>query len=93
MSKRIPIGTVVDARSDGSFLYMSHKGLLNLDNSIELEEAAAEDRSFIKVVEESPTSPSEKEKAAIKRGSDEYYREINGFISKYLRGRNPRSSR
>lgn len=45
MLKRI--GDVI-ANSDGSFNYLSHKGVLNLDNSFELEEAVRKDKSFLK---------------------------------------------
>jgi hypothetical protein len=34
-------------REDGSYLYMSHKGLLNLDNSVELKQEQDEDSSFL----------------------------------------------
>lgn len=42
------IGTIIDTRSDGSYVYLSHKGILNLDNIKELHEAQREDESFIK---------------------------------------------
>ena len=42
------IGDVIDARQDGSYIYMSHKGVLNLDNYAELEDARREDESFLK---------------------------------------------
>lgn len=41
---KTPIGTIIDSRPDGSYIYMSHKGVLNLDDRKELEEAKAEDR-------------------------------------------------
>lgn len=41
------IGTVIDARPDGSYVYMSSKGILNLDDWKELRAAEEEDRSFL----------------------------------------------
>lgn len=39
------IGDVVDARPDGSYIYMSCDGIKNLDNSVELQEAQREDNA------------------------------------------------
>ena len=80
-----PIGWT-HASSDGSFLYMSHKGLLCLDDRFDLEEAVLEDRSFLNGAPVVPTI-SLKDKAYIKKGSSP------SFINKYLEGRHPHSSR
>lgn len=32
-----PIGTVIDSRPDGSYIYMSYRGILNLDDRAELD--------------------------------------------------------
>jgi arginase family enzyme len=45
--KTVPIGTIIDARSDGSYIYMSHKGILNLDNHLDLKEAQEEDKKYL----------------------------------------------
>jgi hypothetical protein len=42
-----PIGTVIDQRSDGSYIYQSSVGIKNLDNSKELSNAINEDNSFL----------------------------------------------
>lgn len=42
-----PIGTVLQARADGSYIYLSHRGVLNLDNRKELIEARLEDESLL----------------------------------------------
>lgn len=42
MSKQT-IGTIIESRPDGSYIYMSHRGILNLDDWKELQEAEAED--------------------------------------------------
>lgn len=42
-----PIGTIIDHRPDGSFIYQSHKGILNLDNHHDLQEAINEDTCFL----------------------------------------------
>lgn len=44
------IGIIIESRSDGSFIYMSYKGILNLDNSKDLKEAQDEDNSFLNYV-------------------------------------------
>lgn len=41
------IGDIIESRSDGSFIYMSHKGCLNLDDDIDLKEAIEEDNTFL----------------------------------------------
>lgn len=41
------IGDIIENRSDGSFIYMSHKGCLNLDDDIDLKEAIEEDNTFL----------------------------------------------
>lgn len=41
------IGDIIDARADGSYIYMSWKGVLNLDNHKELLDAMEEDSSFL----------------------------------------------
>lgn len=46
MNKYI-IGEVIDARSDKSFIYQSSKGVLNLDDWRDLEEAEREDESLL----------------------------------------------
>jgi hypothetical protein len=46
------IGQIIDSRPDGSYIYMSHKGILNLDDWKDLESAKSDDKSF------SLTSPS-----------------------------------
>jgi hypothetical protein len=43
----VSIDTIIDARPDGSFIYMSHKGVLNLDDYRELVEEQKETKSFI----------------------------------------------
>lgn len=43
-----PIGTIIDPRSDGSYIYMSNRGILNLDNHSELTNEMKEDDSFLK---------------------------------------------
>jgi hypothetical protein len=43
-----PIGVVIESRLDGSIIYSSHKGILNLDNTKELREAQREDEEFLK---------------------------------------------
>jgi len=54
--KQHTIGTVIDARSDGSYIYRSHKGVLNLDDARELRDAIREDREFLKSINEDPFS-------------------------------------
>lgn len=41
------IGEVIDPRADGSYIYMSHRGILNLDNASDLKEARDEDNSML----------------------------------------------
>jgi len=41
------IGTIIDSRQDGSYIYMSHRGIFNLDNKTELLEAMKEDDSYL----------------------------------------------
>ena len=48
MSKQITIGTIIESRADGSYIYMSHRGILNLDNSKELREAEDEDEVYLR---------------------------------------------
>lgn len=45
--KEYKIGDLIDVRSDGSYIYMSNRGILNLDNSRELDEAIAEDKAYL----------------------------------------------
>lgn len=45
--KKYRIGDIIESRPDGSYIYMSHRGILNLDNWRELEEEMAEDESFL----------------------------------------------
>ncbi|MCP3682194.1 MAG: hypothetical protein GY861_05825 [bacterium] len=42
-----PIGTLIESRADGSFIYMSHRGILNLDDWRDLDEAKARDAGFL----------------------------------------------
>jgi hypothetical protein len=51
--------TIIDSRPDGSFIYNSHKGVLNLDTVKNLNEAIQEDLSFIQTAGLSRLSPSE----------------------------------
>jgi hypothetical protein len=44
--KKYPIGTIIDYRPDGSYVYVSHKGVLNLDDKKDLDEAKAEDQAY-----------------------------------------------
>jgi hypothetical protein len=41
------IGTIIDSRADGSYIYMSQKGMLNLDDWKELEQEQLEDNCFL----------------------------------------------
>ena len=41
------IGTIIDSRPDGSYIYMSHRGILNLDDKRELLEAINEDNEWL----------------------------------------------
>lgn len=45
--RKYRIGDVIDSREDGSFVYMSHRGILNLDGRRDLNEAIDEDESFL----------------------------------------------
>lgn len=45
--EKAKIGDVIDCRSDGSYIYMSHRGVLNLDTWKDLEDARREDESFL----------------------------------------------
>lgn len=45
------IGTIIDSRPDGSYIYMSHRGILNLDNKTELLEAMKEDNDYLEQAE------------------------------------------
>jgi len=47
-NKQQAIGTIIESRSDGSYIYLSCRGVLNLDNHKELMEAQEEDRAFLK---------------------------------------------
>jgi len=47
MAKRYKIGDIIDHRPDGSFIYMSHNGILNLDDKKDLEEAREEDNAYL----------------------------------------------
>lgn len=40
------IGEVIEVRSDGSIIYNSYKGVINVDNQQELEEVLREEDSF-----------------------------------------------
>lgn len=44
------IKDIIESRPDGSYIYMSYKGVLNLDSSKELKEAQDEDNSFLNYV-------------------------------------------
>lgn len=44
------IKDIIESRADGSYIYMSYKGILNLDNSKELKEAQIEDDSFLNYI-------------------------------------------
>ena len=46
--KMYKIGKIIDARPDGSYIYMSSKGVLNLDDWRDLKEAKEYDNSLIK---------------------------------------------
>lgn len=50
------VGTIIDSRPDGSFIYMSHLGILNLDDSLELSAAQADDLQFVSTHEFGLTS-------------------------------------
>lgn len=50
------IGTVIDARPDGSYVYMSSKGILNLDDWKELKAAEEEDKSFLSLPQLGPSA-------------------------------------
>jgi hypothetical protein len=41
------IGDIIDPRADGSYIYMSNRGVLNLDTPSDLDEARKEDNSYI----------------------------------------------
>ncbi len=61
MMRKYPIGTIIERRSDGSIIYMSSKGVLNLDKpdmvrdrntgrfvrQDSLAEAMAEDKAYL----------------------------------------------
>jgi hypothetical protein len=51
---------------DGSFVYQSHKGVLNLDNIEELQEARREDEAFLRNM---PKIPLKAERDSYIRGS------------------------
>lgn len=42
------IGTIIDARSDGSYIYMSPDGVKNLDDIFELREEQEKDEEYLK---------------------------------------------
>ena len=42
----VRIGTVIENRPDGSIIYMSSRGVVNVDSPEELEEIKAEDASL-----------------------------------------------
>jgi hypothetical protein len=44
---------IIDARADGSYIYMSHKGILNLDSWKDLDNAIREDDSLTRESEKS----------------------------------------
>lgn len=50
------IGTIIDARPDGSYIYMSSKGILNLGDWKELRAAEEEDRSFLSLPQVGPSA-------------------------------------
>jgi uncharacterized protein YijF (DUF1287 family) len=50
-TKKYRIGDIVEWRADGSFIYMSHKGIVNVDNQAELHEIFQEDKAFLKNLE------------------------------------------
>jgi hypothetical protein len=41
------IGDIIDSISDGSYRYMSHKGVLHLDDWRELDQARKDDDDYI----------------------------------------------
>jgi len=45
------IGDIIDKRPDGSYIYMSHKGVLNLDTPSELRQAKEEDARYLASLE------------------------------------------
>lgn len=46
MQKKSTVGNILDIRADGSYIYVSHRGILNLDDGKDLDEAKAEDRAY-----------------------------------------------
>jgi len=44
--KKLKVGTIIEARADGSYIYFSNKGILNLDNDDELKEAKKQDNLY-----------------------------------------------
>lgn len=50
--QQFKIGDIIDCRSDGSIVYMSHKGVLNLDNGKELDLEIAETETFLNIINE-----------------------------------------
>lgn len=57
--KKYAIGEIIDQRPDGSFIYQSHKGVLNLDNFFDLSQEEYEDALYLESV---IAPPSRKEK-------------------------------
>ena len=42
-----PIGTIIDTRPDGSIIYMSSRGVLNLDDHTELRDEQSIDQQYL----------------------------------------------
>ena len=47
LSRRYRIGEIIDRREDGTIVYMSSLGVVNLDSRRELADQVAEDESFL----------------------------------------------
>ena len=50
------IGDIIEYRPDGSVIYMSHRGILNLDTVGELKEEINNDKLFLESIGEDPDS-------------------------------------
>lgn len=48
MLRKYSIMTIIDRRADGSYIYMSHVGVLNLDSNKELLLAQDVDREWLR---------------------------------------------
>lgn len=42
------IGTIIEQRPDGTIIYLSYKGIVNVDSQKELQEVIEEEESFFK---------------------------------------------